>query len=141
MKRRSIYFMIKRSKLVPMMQIFDAPEPLVGVGRRPSTTIAPQALMFMNNPNVRGYAQAFAHRVLEATASADDASAASQAIEYAYQLALSRPPSPAELQDGVAFLETQTASYEADGQAGARQLAMADFCQVLMSLNEFVYVD
>ena len=38
-------FMIKRSKLVPMMQLFDQPEPLVSVGNRPSTTIAPQALL------------------------------------------------------------------------------------------------
>ena len=54
--RRSIYFMIKRSKLVPMMQLFDQPEPLVSVGDRPSTTIAPQALAFINSPHVRGYA-------------------------------------------------------------------------------------
>ena len=49
-RRRSIYFMIKRSELVPMMQLFDSPEPLVSSGQRPSTTIAPQALMFMNSP-------------------------------------------------------------------------------------------
>ena len=39
--RRSIYFMVKRSKLVPMMQLFDQPEPLVSVGDRPSSTPAP----------------------------------------------------------------------------------------------------
>ena len=33
--RRSIYFTIKRSKLIPMMQLFDQPEPLVSVGDRP----------------------------------------------------------------------------------------------------------
>ena len=67
--RRSIYFMIKRSKLVPMMQLFDQPEPLVSVGGRPSTTIAPQALAFLNSPHVRGYAhelrQAAAARLRE----------------------------------------------------------------------------
>jgi len=39
MSRRSIYFFIKRSKLIPMMMVFDAPEPLVSQGdgrRRPS---------------------------------------------------------------------------------------------------------
>ena len=49
-RRRSIYFMIKRSKLIPVMQLFDAPEPLVSQGRRMNTTIAPQALMLMNSP-------------------------------------------------------------------------------------------
>src|SRR5262249_38315134 len=43
-KRRSIYFTVKRSKLIPMMQVFDAPEALVSLGERPTTTIAPQAL-------------------------------------------------------------------------------------------------
>ncbi|MEM7559178.1 MAG: PSD1 and planctomycete cytochrome C domain-containing protein [Planctomycetota bacterium] len=53
--RRSIYFMIKRSRLVPMMQIFDQPEPLSSQGSRPSTTIAPQALLFMNNRHDIGH--------------------------------------------------------------------------------------
>ena len=53
MERRSIYFQIKRSKLIPSMQLFDTPEPLVGQGIRPSTIISPQALLFMNNTQVR----------------------------------------------------------------------------------------
>ena len=48
-----IYFMIKRSKLIPSMQLFDSPEPLVSQGSRPVTIIAPQALHFMNNGQVR----------------------------------------------------------------------------------------
>ena len=60
-KRRSIYFKIKRSKLIPTMQIFDTPEPLVSAGGRPTTTIAPQALMFMNSPHVRSHATTLAN--------------------------------------------------------------------------------
>ena len=47
-------FMIKRSKLIPVMQLFDTPEPLVRQGRRMNTTIAPQALMLMNGPSAGG---------------------------------------------------------------------------------------
>src|SRR5205085_4976401 len=50
-RRRSVYFTVKRSKLIPMLVIFDAPEALSGIGERPTTTIAPQALYLMNNPN------------------------------------------------------------------------------------------
>ena len=64
MRRRSIYFFIKRSKLIPFLQVFDSPEPLASVGLRPSTTIAPQALIFMNNPRVREYAKSFAKKVI-----------------------------------------------------------------------------
>ena len=41
-KRRSIYFTIKRSQLVPIMMLFDAPDSLQSLGIRSSTTIAPQ---------------------------------------------------------------------------------------------------
>ena len=60
--RRSIYFTMKRSKLIPTLVVFDAPDGTVGVGDRPSTTIAPQALHLMNNPQVRGAAHGFARK-------------------------------------------------------------------------------
>jgi len=135
MRRRSIYFMIKRSKLIPMMQLFDAPEPLVSQGDRPSTTIAPQALMFLNSPQVRSYAQAFARRVTAAAAGDEDA------VRVAYRMALARDPTPQELEDSRAFLDGQIASYKADGMANPGELALTDVCQVLFSLNEFVFVE
>ena len=63
-KRRSIYFTVKRAKLMPMMVIFDAPEALSGMAERPTTTIAPQALHMLNNPQVRQAAEGVrpAHR-------------------------------------------------------------------------------
>ena len=49
---RSIYFTVKRSNLVPILQVFDWPDDLQGMGERQTTTIAPQALMLMNDPQV-----------------------------------------------------------------------------------------
>ncbi|MEJ7594976.1 MAG: PSD1 and planctomycete cytochrome C domain-containing protein [Planctomycetaceae bacterium] len=69
MTRRSVYFFIKRSQLIPMMMLFDWPEHLVSIGQRPVTTIAPQALMFMNSPQGRDYATAFAQRLPQNTLS------------------------------------------------------------------------
>jgi hypothetical protein len=136
MRRRSIYFTTKRSKLIPMMQIFDQPEPLVSQGNRPATTIAPQALMFMNNPQVRQWSQSFAQKL----APAADKSLG-DAVDMAYQLALSRPATDEELKNNVAFLEAEIASYQVERKPNARELALADFCQVVLSLNEFVYVE
>jgi Protein of unknown function (DUF1549)/Protein of unknown function (DUF1553)/Planctomycete cytochrome C len=140
-RRRSIYFTIKRSELVPMMQVFDAPEALTSMGDRPSTTIAPQALLLLNNPNVRASARAFAARLLPAL----DRSPA-EAVRGGYRIALCRDPRPDELEDSVAFIEQQRALHASDSKAGgrstdAREAALLDFCQVLMCLNEFVYVD
>ncbi len=134
--RRSIYFTIKRSKLVPMMQLFDQPEPLVSVGGRPSTTIAPQALVFINNPQVRLFAHSFAKQLLPLLEkSADDA------VRQGYLQAIARDPDADELHEATSFLTEQSKSYQADGKANAQELALADFCQVLFGLNEFVYVE
>ena len=53
MESKEHYFFIKRSQLIPTMMLFDWPEHLVSIGRRSTTTIAPQALMFMNSPQGR----------------------------------------------------------------------------------------
>jgi hypothetical protein len=132
-KRRSIYFTVKRSKLMPMMVIFDAPEALSGMAERPTTTIAPQALHMLNNPQVRQAARGFARRIAP-----DPATSLEDAVRAGYQIAVARQPDRDELADGVAFIRTQMATYPENQR---RESALADFCQVLMCLNEFIYVD
>jgi hypothetical protein len=136
MRRRSIYFFIKRSEFIPILQLFDAPDPSVSVGSRVSTTIAPQALLFMNNPNVREYARALADRLKSARENSP-----AEAIEEGYSLALGRKPDAKELERSTVFLTRQGARYRADGKADPDQLALADFCQALFGLNEFIYVE
>ena len=121
---------------MPMMVVFDAPEALVSIGDRPTTTIAPQALMLMNNPQVREYARHFALRM-----PVDSATPLEQAIRTAYRIAFGRMPSNQELIDSTAFVIQQVDAYTAAGKTNGRELALTDFCQTLMSLNEFVYVD
>jgi hypothetical protein len=123
MTRRSIYFFIKRSKLIPMMMVFDAPEPLVSQGGRPTTTIAPQALLFMNSPLVRRAAAGLAKQ---------------GTVEKIYRRALGRSPSPKELSAAAEFVLRQSESYGRDGKPDA---SMVDFAHALLCLNEFVYVD
>jgi len=131
-RRRSIYFMIKRSRLIPMMQIFDQPEPLVSQGSRPSTTIAPQALMFMNNNQVVSYAATLASKVADQDLK--------QSVKNLYLRTLSREPSEVELTGSIAFLKEQSESYKAKNQNQADQLALADLSQIMLSLNEFIYM-
>lgn len=136
MRRRSIYFMIKRSKLIPFLQVFDTPEPLASVGQRPSTTIAPQALIFMNNPGVRDYARSFAQRIATGEDETIEAT-----IRRGYMTAIARQPTNEELTASTSFVEQQIASYDSESSENARLLAVTDLCQVLMSLSEFVYID
>ena len=134
-KRRSIYFMVKRSKLIPMMQLFDSPEPLTSVGSRPTTIIAPQALLFMNNPQVREYATGFAKR-LEPTAK----ESVILAVSKGYWLALGRPPTSDERADSVEFISQQERLHRPENPPAGRLNALIDFCQVLFSMNDFIYI-
>jgi len=126
MSRRSIYFFIKRSKLIPMLMVFDAPEPLASQGGRPTTTIAPQALLFMNSPLVRRCAAGLAKET---------------EVAVLYKRALGRLPSDVELKKAGEFLSLQEQSYRDSGNRDPRLAARVDFCQALLCLNEFVYVE
>jgi hypothetical protein len=125
-RRRSIYYTNKRSKLIPALVIFDAPDATVHVGERPSTTIAPQALHLLNNPQIRAAAIALAQRVLRETSNDRH-----KAVERAFQHVLSRPPTAEEFRATIDFLQSDTSR--------PLELALADFCQMLYCLNEFLY--
>jgi hypothetical protein len=135
-RRRSIYFFVKRSQLVPMMTLFDGPDTLQDLPCRVSTTIAPQALMLLNSATVRDHATNFARRIRPAPAAPS-----ADAVLNAFRAALARPPSPDELADSAAFLAEQTEAYTAAGKSDAAELAFADLCQTLLCSNEFVYVE
>jgi hypothetical protein len=130
-RRRSIYFTVKRSQLMNSMVVFDAPEPLVSQGSRPTTTVAPQALLLMNSPQVRQWALAFAQRLEKESPPPSGPDDFRGQIDLAYQMSLSRPPTAAEASAAAAFLRA--------GIGAGRTQSLADFCQALVSTNEFAY--
>jgi hypothetical protein len=136
MRRRSIYFTVKRSQLVRSMTLFDAPDALVPIAARPTTTVAPQALLLINSPVVREWAAGFAARVQPAEGQPID-----DAIVRAYRIALSRAPEPEEVVDAKAFLTHQTRAHAAQHPEQAAHLALVDFCQTLLSTNEFLFIE
>ncbi len=132
--RRSIYYFVKRSKLVPMMTLFDGPDTLQDLAVRSETTIAPQSLLFLNSPMVRGCAEALANRVLRSSKDVD------ASIKRAYQLALSRNPTDSERRTSREFIQAQLENYHSEDRDNPDQLAWTDFCQALFCLNEFIYI-
>ena len=118
--RRSVYVFSKRSIPLPMLEVFDKPDSVGSCARRNRSTIAPQALILMNNSFVLMEAKKFADR-LRKEAGADP----NEQVDLAFQLALGRKPTPNEKQDSVAF---------------ARGAELADFAQVMFNLNEFAFI-
>ena len=135
-RRRSLYFTVKRSQLMPSMTVFDAPDGTTPVADRPQTTIAPQALLLMNNPQIREASRQFASKLQPvATESLNDA------VQLGYLSAVSRQPTAEELTGAATFIREQAASYSpSDVKSGVSQ-ALVDFCQVLFCLNEFIYTE
>ena len=133
-KRRSVYFTVKRSRLIPLLQLFDAPDTMQGIGTREESTVAPQALALLNSAFVRDLATKLAARVRPNAETSIEA-----AINQAYKIAHSRPATDDEVTAMKTFIADQTKSRQ--GNAAAETLALRDFCHILLCMNEFVYID
>jgi hypothetical protein len=132
--RRSVYLRVKRSELIPFMTVFDAPEPTQSIGERIGTTVPTQALTMMNSPFVRQQAEKLAARIKPAAGKP-----LAESIDQAYQIAFSRSPNESERQRMLAFVEGQKAMLA--GTPEDVEKVLTEFCQVLLCLNEFVYID
>ncbi len=64
---------------------------------------------------------------------------AARPVFHAVQLAFARPATDAEQRKLGAFLDAQKVRYGSTPDSGRR--ALADLCHMLLSANEFAYVD
>jgi len=139
-RRRSIYMFHKRVVQHPLMQAFDGPDAQASCGRRENTTVAPQALALLNDKFIRARAMDFAQRVANESGVEPEAQ-----IRLAWRLALGREPSQDEVNGGIDFVNAQIRqrSMRDSSRPGmeTRQLALADLCQAIFAMNEFIYVD
>ena len=123
--RRSVYAFIKRSVVNPFAETFDTPDSTATCGRRNSTTVPTQNLALLNDPFVRACARDLARR-----ASVGLGKTPGDHIRHAYELALGRPP-----RDG----ERRAAEELLSGENNLERFT--DLCHVLLTLNEFIYID
>ncbi|MCA9044689.1 MAG: DUF1553 domain-containing protein, partial [Planctomycetaceae bacterium] len=145
--RRSLYTYFWRSSPHPMFPTFDAPDATTTCTRRNRSNTPLQALTLANDRGFVELAQGFAHRVLT-NASEGDA----DRIRYAFDVALCREPSDAELQRLQEMLSTARAYFEtndevareaAGSQVGSapdemvESAAWSSVCRVLLNLDEF----
>ena len=102
--RRSIYAYVRRSMLVPELDIFDYSNTTSPLGERPVTTVAPQALLLLNDPFIHQQANVFTERVIRESTSPQ----LEDRIRHAYRLALGRTPKPHELEVARSFVDRQS---------------------------------
>lgn len=132
--RRSLYLQQRRTQVVSLLDVFDAPTIVTSCTRRTPTTVPTQALSLLNSRFVVARARALADRLRREAGDVPKAR-----VERAFLLTLGRSPDAVEREAVSTFLETQPSHY--GDQADANEHVWADFCQMLLSSNAFLYVE
>ena len=130
--RRSIYVQHRRTEIPTLMKTFDYPEMGPNCTVRTVSIVSPQPLMLMHDSHVRDLAIAFAERVEEELADRPEA-ADEDRISLIWNIALSRSPSPEELEAGRIALRDLRSLTGDDG--------LITYCHVVLNSAAFLYID
>jgi len=142
--RRGLYIHFQRTTPYPLLVNFDAPKGNLPVCRRLRTNTPLQALNLLNDPVFVEAAEAMAYR-LETESPPDFWSR----LRYAFELALGRPPEPAEADRLAALFEKQIAILKNEPESAAALASGAKagspdtaawtvLSSVLLNLDEFI---
>lgn len=133
-RKRSIYLMQQRIRRHPFLATFDGADPNASTAFRFTSTTPLQALFLMNDAFSHSQAEALAQRV-EKSAAHDVAR-----IDFAHRIALGRPATTEETSQAVLYLAGFRAKLS-EHEATDVQKSWSSYARVLMSSNEFVYLD
>jgi hypothetical protein len=135
--RRSVYLMQQRLRKNPYLDLFDGADPSSSTGARLPSTTPLQALFMMNDPAAHASAGKFAQRVMDAE------SDPAQRVVLAFQLAYDRPPDSAELREAQDFLQAYREKLVSlkTPESKVELQAWSAFSRVLLSSNEFIFID
>jgi cytochrome c553 len=134
---RSVYLMTQRFQRHPYLGLFDGPDTNTSTAERTTSTVPQQALFLMNSGWMREKSEALARRLLAASKDSR------RRIELAHRLAWSRPAQSREVDKGLSYIAAyEQGLAEAGTPAERREMeAWMSYCRVLLSANEFVYLD
>ena len=143
--RRSIYIQVRRSRPLSVLDAFDRPTMAPNCDlRRPSTT-STQSLLMINSDLLLEYSRYLADRLVT------DATQTESRLRRAWQLVYCRQPEHSEIDMALHFLKEQTQVFSAQPsyqhnekkppKRKAEDEALSVLCQMLLSSNEFLYVD
>ncbi|MFO0951088.1 MAG: PSD1 and planctomycete cytochrome C domain-containing protein [Isosphaeraceae bacterium] len=133
-RHRTVFLMTQRLQRQPFLALFDGPDTNGSTEIRSRSTVPLQSLYLMNDPFVRDCAGAFADRV---RAEPGDA------VVMAVRLAWNREPSADERQRFMSYLDSYARRAEGAGaaRAEAQNEAWTSLARVILTANEFLYVD
>lgn len=124
--RRSVYWPVFRNSLPPIFEAFDFADPSTSAGSRNVSTVAPQALFFLNDDWVIGSSASAAEHLLSLPLSDESAR-----IDYLFLSSVGRRPRPTERELAQKIL----------AQGDSPATAWATLVQALLSTFDFRYVE
>ena len=119
--RRSMYTFWKRTCPPPGLNMFDAPEREVCTSRRSRTNTPLQALVLMNDPTYLEAARKLAERAMT-----EGGETPTSRLTFAFRLAVSRTPTPAETAVLLKAHHQRLAKYHQDPAAAKALLSHGD---------------
>ncbi len=153
--RRTVYGEVRRSFPLTILDTFDEPVMSPNCAVRQESTVAPQALMMLNDPFVVQQSRYFAER-LKTESPNDLRTQVGQAWRWVYGV----EPLEHELESGLSYLTDQTVQIRSKTlplspssqvvpgkpetlrtEADSQTEALASLCQALISANRFLYVE
>ncbi len=129
--RRSIYVHVKRSLIVPTLASLDSADTDFTCPVRFVTTQSTQALTMLNSQFSTEESKAFAKRLRN-----EAGEQPAKQVHLALRLALCREPSAEQVGRGVKYMDRLKDEYHVP-----TDVALDQFCLLVLNLNEFVYLD
>jgi hypothetical protein len=126
-RRRTLYGSVSRHELNPLLRLFDFPDPNITADERSLTTVPLQQLFVLNSEFMVRNAKALAARLSDIPNDPDR-------VRQAFVVLYGRPVTERELSLATSFLSQSAAE-------GATLSRWEQYAQVLLSANEFMYVD
>jgi hypothetical protein len=133
LSRRTLYIPVRRGSIPTVLATFDYGDATTSGEGRPRTNVAPQALFVLNSQFVQRQAGGLVKRLLDDAKLTDK-----QRVEQAYLTVLTRTPEAQEVDGALTYIGELEKRI---GTPEAHQAAWQSFCHVLLSTNEFLYLD
>jgi hypothetical protein len=151
--RKTIFVQWRRSRPLTVLDTFDLPKMEPNCERRNTSTVATQSLFLMNSDFIIQMSEHFAARVRR-----EAGTNSGEQVRHAWRLAFARSPNDGEINEALNFLDAQTEQFAANPvetlpvtnrfdpkakkiKREPAEVALANLCQLLLSSNEFLYVD
>ena len=123
--RRSIFLKVIRNQPNSLLLTFDGTDPILSTPERNTTTTPTQALLMMNNPWILARAKKLADRTRR-----QHGDHLHSDIQHVHRLLYSREATELEIKMAREFL----------AQFDSLETGWHDYCHVLLSANEFLYI-